>query len=343
MIGLAAALPADLKQADNFDHVVLALGHADGGPAFTTLIGLAAEIHGLETTHYYPGALAHIGSLEASNHLVSLSFDLQRTNISGHRWFSLANALSAMLRKHPLAKKEFLVRVTEDRDSLAPIHARVLTEIIEQKDLLSLLQHCDPEGSDPLSEVLEHGVKELTMIRRPIDGTDANELEPSDLSWLRTELFRIYLKQEPLSSFAAKLLSIIDRQRDVHGPSLSERRHPDVTSGAPWPAAAAEIVLERIAPPIVNGVCARTPRPAKVGRPPAKAINGKMLRKLRGELKQKDFANRCGISVDVLQTAEIKGRATDVSIQKICRGAKAIGLQIKAEALKKIVPPKPPK
>src|ERR1019366_7703120 len=166
MIELAATLPPDLKQADNFDRVVLALGHADAGPAFTTLLGLATEIQGLEATHYYPGALAQIGSLEATNHLVSLSFDLQRNNILGHGWFCLANALSAMLRKHPLAKKDFLARVTEKRNSLAPIHARVLAEIVDQKEVLSLLQHCDPGGNDAVSQALEHGVKELATIHR---------------------------------------------------------------------------------------------------------------------------------------------------------------------------------
>jgi DNA-binding transcriptional regulator YiaG len=82
---------------------------------------------------------------------------------------------------------------------------------------------------------------------------------------------------------------------------------------------------------------------AKVGRPRAEAIDGEKVRKIRGDLKQQDFASRAGISVDVLQTAEIDGLATEATIKKICRGAKAIGLKIKPETLKKIVPQKPQK
>jgi hypothetical protein len=236
MIDAAEALPSDLKQAHNFDRVVTALGHADPGAAFKTLLGLAEKIQGLEATHSYPGALVHIGSLEAAKHLMSLSFDPQSTHISGHGWFSFANALTAMLIKHPSVKREFLARVTEKRDSLAPIHARVLSEIIDQKDVISLLQHCDPSGNDPISQALEHAVGELTMARHSIEGTNASEREPADLSWLRSELFRVYLKHEPIAGFAAKLLSIIDIQRDMYGRPPSEPRHPDVGSGAPWPA-----------------------------------------------------------------------------------------------------------
>jgi hypothetical protein len=135
-----------------------------------------------------------------------------------------------------------LKRVTGDKQkALAPIHARVLAEIIDQQDVLSLLPHCDPRGNDPISQALQNAIGELAIIHRAIEGTNSYELEPADLSWLRSELFRVYLKKESLAGFAAKLLGTIDRQRDMHGRPPSEPRHPDVGSGVPWPPAAAAL------------------------------------------------------------------------------------------------------
>jgi hypothetical protein len=147
MIDLAAALPADLKHSQNFELVVLTLGSGDADPAFQTLLGLAQEIPGLETTHYYPGALAQIGSIEAANHLISLSFEPDHAKASGPV-VVFANALVVLLRKHPLAKDYFLTQVTEKRDALGPVHARALAEIIEEKDVISLLQSCEPSGRE---------------------------------------------------------------------------------------------------------------------------------------------------------------------------------------------------
>jgi hypothetical protein len=58
---------------------------------------------------------------------------------------------------------------------------------------------------------------------------------------LRAQLFWTYLGEGQHTRFAAKLLGLIDRQRDTYGRPPSEPRHPDVGSGAPWPAAAASV------------------------------------------------------------------------------------------------------
>ncbi len=118
MIKLAARLPAAFRHPHYFERIVFALGYAGGEPAFETLLGLAEEIQGLEATHYYPGALAQIGSLEAANHLVSLSFDPRCISSSGHASFTFANSLAAVLKRHPLAKENFLAQVMENRDAL---------------------------------------------------------------------------------------------------------------------------------------------------------------------------------------------------------------------------------
>ncbi len=46
-------------------------------------------------------------------------------------------------------------------------------------------------------------------------------------------------------TFAAKLLGVIDKQRDMYGRPPSKPRHPDVASGAAWPAAATTLDSKR--------------------------------------------------------------------------------------------------
>jgi nucleotide-binding universal stress UspA family protein len=236
LIDMVEKLPPDLKLANNLDRVVQALGYAaEAGTAFKTLQALAEIVPGLDTVHSYAGALVRIGSLEATNHLVSLSFDAKRATSIGYGFFNESNLLAAALREHPEEKRDFLARLIKTPTSMAPIHGRVLAEVVDQQDVLQLLQYCDPAGSDLISQALEHAVRELAVVNRSIEGTNAYEREPADLSWLRSNLFRVYLEQKPVARLAAKLLGVVDMQRDEYGRPPSEPRHPDIETGRPWP------------------------------------------------------------------------------------------------------------
>ena len=81
----------------------------------------------------------------------------------------------------------------------------------------------------------------------------------------------------------------------------------------------------------------------KSGRPRALPVNGNLVKQVRGDLKQEDFARSWGMSVDRLQTAENENLATMDTIAKIVRAARAKGLKLKPENLTKIVPQKPRK
>lgn len=236
LVDLVQKLPPALKLANNLDRVVVALGFAaEAGGAYKTLLALAEIIPGLDTVYSYAGTLVRMDSLEAVNPLVSLSFDPKRSASLGHGFFNESNLLAAGLVKHPVAKRDFLARLMKTPPSIAPIHARVLAEVVDQQDVLSLLPYCAPDGGDLISQALENAVRDLAVVNRSIEGTNAYEREPSDLSWLRSNLFRLYLEQKPSARFAVKLLGVIDRQRDEYGRPSSEPRHPDIETGRPWP------------------------------------------------------------------------------------------------------------
>jgi hypothetical protein len=52
---------------------------------------------------------------------------------------------------------------------------------------------------------------------------------------LRKELFGMVQGNTPTAQLAWKCLTRVDELRDEYGPVESEPRHPDITSGRPWP------------------------------------------------------------------------------------------------------------
>lgn len=75
------------------------------------------------------------------------------------------------------------------------------------------------------------------------------------------------------------------------------------------------------------------------GRPSAVAVIGEKVKELRDDLSQPTFARRTKLSIDVIQRAEA-GKATQRTIQKLCKFAKSKGLLLTAESLIKNTPRK---
>jgi hypothetical protein len=242
ILGAVTKLPPEIRWAHNFDRVVTAVGYTDAGSGLRTLVGLAEQVPGLETLYAYPAALVHIGSADAARLLVSLSFDSRHTAALGHDFFAVVNHFTAALRKHPEVKRDFLAQLGRAPDAISAIHSRVLSETAEPEDVLALLPCCDAtDASGSLFSALQHSVYEMAIVDRPIEGTNAYERQPADLSDLRAKLFKLYSERHSHAGLAASLLGTIDRLRDEYGRSPSEPHHPDIESGIPWPPAAVRV------------------------------------------------------------------------------------------------------
>jgi hypothetical protein len=77
----------------------------------------------------------------------------------------------------------------------------------------------------------------VALGRRPADGWSGGaygEFSVS-LSELRRELFGMVLENDAQSPQAEKYLVEIDELRDEYGRIDDEPRHPDISSGRPWP------------------------------------------------------------------------------------------------------------
>ena len=245
IIDCVEKLPDQFKHAHYFDRILYALGYSDPARALNLLNALASLIPDIATAHNYIEACAQIGSMEATRHLLTVACNPPSGASHHHDWLGLSNVLSVLLGKHPSIRRELMARAADDRGFAAyPVIARLLPSIIGPEDVLTLLRAWNPQRPDHASQVLEHAVHNLAYEDRPIAGTGGVfEREPSDLSLLRAELFRIYADDEPQAAFAAGLLRIIDRQRDTYGRPLSEPRHPNLALGVPWPREAAGLAF----------------------------------------------------------------------------------------------------
>jgi hypothetical protein len=89
-----------------------------------------------------------------------------------------------------------------------------------------------------LHQALRHtAVEEL-----PIAGSNAYNLHPVSVSTLRKELFAMmHGADSRVATIAEACLSNIDYLRDCMGAVESEPRHPDITSGKPWPREAGDV------------------------------------------------------------------------------------------------------
>ena len=202
----------------------------------TALAGLLPDI---AVAQNYINACAQIGSAEAARHLVTVACR-PPADPSNHHNFGLARVLAVLLAKYPDVRQELLARAVAERGlAVSPVMSPLLRSIIGPDDIPTLVHAWDARGGDPASQILEQAVHNLSHKDRSVGETGAFEREPLDLSALRAELFRIYVDQEPQAAFAAKLLRIIDSQRDAYGRPLSEPRHPNLALDVPWPREAA--------------------------------------------------------------------------------------------------------
>lgn len=89
---------------------------------------------------------------------------------------------------------------------------------------------------------LRTAVEGVAIQHRPYRGTNAYELVPAEAADLRRGLFSSVLEGGVSSASAARALYDLDRLRDRYGAPLTEPRHPDLSSGQPWPAPALDAV-----------------------------------------------------------------------------------------------------
>ncbi len=114
--------------------------------------------------------------------------------------------------------------------------AAVIAEYGSDSSFLTLAK--DPDGRVVANQRLRNTLTELTYRKDPVSA-DGNhyELVPVNAAALRSELFALSASEEAdVASFAIRCLEMIDNLRDEYGGIDTEPRHPDISTGRPWPA-----------------------------------------------------------------------------------------------------------
>jgi hypothetical protein len=89
----------------------------------------------------------------------------------------------------------------------------------------------------PYDGGLANALRNAALGRRPVEGWSVNTYEEFSVSLagLRRELFGLALAEDAQSRLAEACLVEIEELRDEHGRVDDEPRHPDNSSGQPWP------------------------------------------------------------------------------------------------------------
>jgi len=151
----------------------------------------------------------------------------------------LARELAGLLRSHA----ELRTNLTERYKTLAPgpgrsIMAAVVRELADPDGLLTLVGGYAAEHRR-FDGMLKAMIEDVALRKDPVGGSDGSyELYGVDISELRRQLFSMLVCGTERSSVAEACLIAIDEVRDEYGRVDTEPRHPDITSGRPWPLAA---------------------------------------------------------------------------------------------------------
>lgn len=190
-------------------------------------------------------AVATIGGAEVEEILTSFIdpdlhvFELEVNFQDSHEYDVLATRIAALADvKASLKERIFALcnsRLSTSRSLLlAKIIARFGTEeaLIEGLNLIH-------DGSNPAIQYdLWRAIEDFCMEKRPYgDATNVYSLEPRASNGLRRKLFEMALNDNARKQSAFTLLGKIEAWRVERGKPNTERRHPSLESGEPWPLA----------------------------------------------------------------------------------------------------------
>ncbi len=112
----------------------------------------------------------------------------------------------------------------------------MVTQAVDRaRDLLAL----PGDRLEALSGAIADALRNLCVEHRPIDGSGGvYDVVPRPMRKFRARLFARASANDSGSAACTRLLQFIDQIREDYGESAEEARHPDITVGQPWPAAA---------------------------------------------------------------------------------------------------------
>lgn len=180
-------------------------------------------------------ALLQIGTVKAVGSLLDC-LDNDSLKMRGSDDWYLSQKLAVMAGKSAQIKRELEDRYRKNTKSRAYHMAeRALSEFGDEETLVLLVRGYAAAGKK-FDGQLVRAVERAVTIHEPVEGwSNAYEVVSKPATQLRKQLFAMYADGKAYAEIARDCLVYIDKLRDENRRPDLEPRHPDISTGKPWP------------------------------------------------------------------------------------------------------------
>jgi hypothetical protein len=231
-------LPEQHRRPHALRRLLQILPQSPAGSALVMLERLAAENPSYLQEFDWRNALLKLDTEAAAQ--VALD-KLCAGAISVHDGLNLSAALTAWAQKYPKVRSAIIARYRTS--PVGPVQGaleRALDDMIDEEIFTAMFDR--HVGERHAIRNMASSIRNLTVGRKPSDGNPGwFEEFGVPLTGLRARLFGMLTADDERARLAKQCLIAIDQCRDDHGPVSSEPRHPDITTGRPWPPEAGEL------------------------------------------------------------------------------------------------------
>jgi hypothetical protein len=237
VLGVLDRLPDQYRYPSSLDRLLSALAKSPHEGALDVLRALARRDPQLLSRHDWAQAVIKLGTEKSGQALLGLVCDGELGNAGGVDSFHLSRQLAHLCGDFPMLKEEILQGYQRLNSGRAKsILESALIELADAAVIRALVRSYAVVGR-PYDGGLSHALRNAALGRRPVEGWSANAYEEFSVSLaeLRKELFGLTLANDSQSRIAEACLVEIEELRDEHGRVDDEPRHPDISSGQPWP------------------------------------------------------------------------------------------------------------
>lgn len=148
----------------------------------------------------------------------------------------LAKDLAGIIKCHPKMKAKLLERYKRPMSVLGKsVFEQTIVHLSDEDGVLALVQDY-ARNKRHFDGTIDSAIREVALGKQPLaDSGGSYELFSVDIGGLRKEIFAMLDGDSNEVRLAQACLTAIDEIRDEYGRVDSEPRHPDITSGRPWP------------------------------------------------------------------------------------------------------------
>lgn len=222
----------------NIRELLYALGNAPSAEAETVLYELAKRDERYLKEYDWLNALTGRNTLTAAEFLLDLICNLSFTEGKGRYYSSdLGRKLSAFIISHDQFRKNIYKRFQSLDDGPAwSVIEYAIAEAADAEGILLLTREGAAKNKHLQSTALYSALRHALIEESKTDSSGIYQLHSLPAPEIRKGLFDMVVNGSAEESrLATECLNAIDDIRDDFGYEDSEPRHPDITTGIPWP------------------------------------------------------------------------------------------------------------